>query len=194
MLTRGLGRTADLWLPIQTAYAWVYSAAYLLENEAGLSGQQVKRRFIGLSAATKRWQGKSGDLEATIIHFLKVTRSYWPGLFHCYDVPGLPRTNNDLEHLFGRQRYHERRTTGRKVASSSLVIRGSVRIIATAMTRIRPFSAADLRPKSIADWQALRAELADYRKKRTLQRRFRLDPDAYLAHLENRLIQLTLPP
>ena len=30
-------------------------------------------------------------------HFLKVFRSYWPGLFHCYDVEDLPRTNNDLD-------------------------------------------------------------------------------------------------
>ena len=27
-------------------------------------------------------------------------RSYRSGLFHTYAVPGLPRTNNDLEHLF----------------------------------------------------------------------------------------------
>ena len=30
-------------------------------------------------------------------HFLKVFRSYWPGLFHCYDVEDLPRTNNNLD-------------------------------------------------------------------------------------------------
>jgi len=28
-------------------------------------------------------------------HLDTVSRSYWPGLFHCYVVPGLPRTNND---------------------------------------------------------------------------------------------------
>jgi hypothetical protein len=33
--------------------------------------------------------------------FLKVTRSYWPGLLHGYEVEGLPRTNNDLEQFFG---------------------------------------------------------------------------------------------
>jgi len=126
--------------------------------------------------------------------FLKVTRSYWPGLFHCYDVPGLPRTNNDLEHLFGQQRYHERRITGRKVASASLVIRGSVRIVATVMTGLRPFSADDLVPPSIKNWQSLRAELVIARQQRTLQQRFRQNPDAYLADLEHRLIQLILPP
>lgn len=194
ILNRGLERTAHLWSPIQTAYAWVHSAAHLLHNEAGLSGQQVKRRLSGLLGAITRWQANSGALATTMTHFLKVTRSYWPGLFHCYDVPGLPRTNNDLEHLFGSQRYHERRTTGRKVASSALVIRGSVRLIATVMTRLRPFSAADLIPKSLTDWQALRASLATHRHQRTLQRRFRQNSDAYLADLEKRLIQLTLPP
>ena len=33
-------------------------------------------------------------------HLDKVSQSYWPGLFHCYDVPGLPRTNNALESHF----------------------------------------------------------------------------------------------
>jgi len=142
----------------------------------------------------KRWQTHSGELAPAIEHFLKVTRSYWSGLFHCYDVPDLPRTNNDLEHLFGQHRYLERRITGRKVASASLVIRGAVRIVAAVMTRLRPFSADELVPQSIADWQSLRTELETARHKRTLQRRFRQNPEAYLAELEQRFTQLTLPP
>lgn len=194
LLNRGLERTAHLWPPIERAYRYVHSAAHLLENAEGLSGQQVQRRFTGLLGAMTRWQPHSGDLQPDVAHFLKVTRSYWPGLFHCYDVVGLPRTNNDLEHLFGAQRYHERRTTGRKVASPSLVVRGAVRITATVMTRLRPFSARDLAPPSLADWRSLRSQLATYRQHRTLQRRFRQDPDAYLADLEQRFVQLILPP
>lgn len=141
-----------------------------------------------------RWLSHSGELAPAIEHFLKVTRSYWSGLFHCYDVPDLPRTNNDLEHLFGQHRYLERRITGRKVASASLVIRGAVRIVAAVMTRLRTFSADDLVPHSITDWQFLRTELEAARHKRILQRRFRQNPDAYLADLEQRLVQLILPP
>jgi hypothetical protein len=141
-----------------------------------------------------RWQPHSADLQPAITHFLKVTRSYWPGLFHCYDVVGLPRTNNDLEHLFGAQRYHQRRTTGRKVASPSLVVRGSVRITATVMTHLRPFSAQDLAPPSLAAWRSLRSLLATHRLHRTFQRRFRRNSDAYLAELEQRFVQLILPP
>src|SRR3954451_15697204 len=74
----------------------------------------------------------------------KVTRSYRPGLFHGYAVPDLPRTNNDLEHEFGSQRYHERRATGRKTASPAAVLRGEARLVAAIATRQRAPSGSDL--------------------------------------------------
>jgi len=194
MLRRGLDRTAHLWTPIEIAYGWIHAVAEILDNPEGLSGKQVQRRFIGLVGAMTRWQSNSNTLSDAIAHFLKVTKSYWAGLFHCYDITDLPRTNNDLEHLFGQHRYLERRITGRKVASPALVFRGSVRIVAAVMTRLRPFSAADLVPTSVDEWQSLRADLAAARRKRTLQRRFRRNPHAYLNDLEQRLTQLILPP
>lgn len=132
----------------------------------------------------QHWHNTAGSLEFAIQHFLKVTRSYWPGLFHCYDIAGLPRTNNDLEHVFGTHRYHERRTTGRKTGSPALVIRGSVRVLAATATRLRTFSADDLAVADISEWMALRRELDQRRHSRVLQRRFRRDPEAYLASLE----------
>ena len=44
----------------------------------------------------------------------KVSESYWAGLFHCYDVEGLPRTNNDLENHFRDTQHRLLRTTGQK--------------------------------------------------------------------------------
>ncbi len=79
--------------------------------------------LLNAMSACQSWVG---SLESGIIHFLKVTNSYWSGLFHCYSVPGNPRTNNDLEHTFGIVRHHHRRCTGRKAAPTSLVLRGSV--------------------------------------------------------------------
>ena len=63
----------------------------------------------GLLGAMARHRRASGRLAEAFAHFRKVTRSYWPGLFRCYDVADLPRTNNDLEQFFGSYRYHERR-------------------------------------------------------------------------------------
>ena len=48
-------------------------------------------------------------------------------MFWCYASEDVPRTNNDLEHLFGSHRYHERRASGRKRASPGLVIVGSAK-------------------------------------------------------------------
>jgi hypothetical protein len=182
-----------LWEPVEVTYRWVHTAARILANEAGHDGGQVKRRYQGLLGAMQRWRANARGLEPAIGHFLKVTRSYWPGLFHCYEVPDLPRTNNDLEHLFGSHRYHERRATGRKTASPALVLRGPVRIVAAIATRLRPFSAVDL-AVDVDAWRSLRAELDRRRQKRVQQRRFRRDPEAYLADLETQLVKLILPP
>ncbi len=46
-------------------------------------------------------------LEAFGRHLATVSRSYWPGLLHGSDVPGLPRTTNELESRF--------RDTGRRL-------------------------------------------------------------------------------
>jgi hypothetical protein len=95
-----------------------------------------------------------------------VTRSYAPGLFHCYDLAGLPRTNNDLEQLFGRWRHQQWRCTGRKVAPASFVVRGSVQIVAAIATQIRLFTADELATVSITAWQSVRTELHHHQHKR----------------------------
>ena len=142
----------------------------------------------------KRKAPKTGALAKAIGHFVKVTQSYWPGLFHCYDVPELPRTNNDLEQLFGSTRHHERRCTGRKVASPSLVLRGSVRIVAGLGTRQRAYEAEELSPSNLQSWREMRASLERRRQSRVFRHRFRRHPAAYLNQLENILLKPTLPP
>lgn len=134
-----------------------------------------------------------GVLAPAVDQFLKVTASYAPGLFHCYDMPDLPRTNNDLEHFFGAARYHERRATGRKGAAPGLVVRGAVRVVASAATRLQHFEAPDLQPADLAAWRALRQQLATRQAARCAQSRFRKDPAAYLSALEQQLSQPALP-
>ena len=116
LIADALDRTRDLWPDIRRAYGWVHGAARILNNAAGLDAAAVARRFAGLVAAIGRHRAKAGALAGAVDHFLKVTRSYRPGLFHGYAVADLPRTNNDLEQLFGSYRRHERRVTGRKVS------------------------------------------------------------------------------
>jgi hypothetical protein len=44
-------------------------------------------------------------------------KSWLPGILHCYDIPGLPRSNLDLESTFGTLRRSQRRISGRKETS-----------------------------------------------------------------------------
>jgi hypothetical protein len=176
------------------AFGWVHRAAVILRNKKGLDAVGVRRRYRGLIGAIARHRRAAGRLAEAFAHFLKVTRSYWPGLFRCYEVGGLPRTNNDLEQFFGSYRYHERRCSGRKVACPGTVVRGSVRLVAAAATRLRPIEAADLVPSDQAAWRSLRQRLAQRQAVRTLGRRFRRDPTAYLRSLEEALIKGAVPP
>jgi hypothetical protein len=183
-----------LWVPVEAAYDWVFRAAAILANVAGLTGAAVKARYRGLLGAMARHAAGAGDLAGALGQFRKVTRSYWPGLFFCYDVADLPRTDNDLEQLFGAHRYHERRCSGRKVASPGLVVRGSVRLPAAVATRLRgEVEGEDLTPSDPDAWRELRAGLERRQAVRAQGRRFRRDPATYLHQLEDALIKETLP-
>ena len=61
-----------------------------------------------------RWPAVTSTLQTFGRHLDTVSRSYWPGLFHCYEVPGLPRTNNTLESHFRDTRRRLLRTTGQQ--------------------------------------------------------------------------------
>jgi hypothetical protein len=128
-----------------------------------------------------RWQ-------QAIAHFLKVTSSYAPHLFFCYQIPDVPRTNNGLEQSFGSVRRSERRATGRRGAVPGLVVHGAVRVQAALATRVKTFTAQDLVPHDLQAWRDVRAEISSHQQKRCKQFRFRKDPSAYLADIERLLL------
>jgi hypothetical protein len=191
-IAKGLKATAPLWPPIVVAFGWLHQAAHILGSES-LSGAAIRRKLGGLLGAMQRHGASAGTLKEGVAHFVKVSRSYWPGLFACYDTPDVPRTNNDLEQLFGSHRYHERRATGRKGASPALVLRGSARLVAGLATRQGTVTVVDLSGADRTQWRKLRAELEQRRQRRVERRRFRRDREGYLNDLENKLTQSGLP-
>lgn len=191
-ISKALEQTAPLFEPVAIAFDWVHQAATVLDNDLKLKAQDLRQQFEQLLQTMEHHKEQATSLASGIDHFLKVTRSYAPGLFHCYDIKDLPRTNNDLEQLFGRWRHHQRRCTGRKVAPASVLIRGSVQIVAAIATQTRSFTAADLATVSIPEWRAVRADLNASQHKRNQQRQFRRSPAAYLNDLEQKAHQLAL--
>ncbi len=195
MLERALQLTAALWPDVIYAWHWVHKVARILGNEDGSSARVVQRRFDGLLGAMSRHGHHAGTLAPALEHFAHVSRRWRSGLFHCYDNTELPRTNNDLEQLFGSYRYHERRTTGRKAASPATVLRGAVRLLAATATatRGRLVTARELACANRQRWHELRGQLERRRRARVQRMRFRRNPKRYLTDLEQLADQLTLP-
>lgn len=192
-LTKGLAETHSLWTEVQTGYTWVHRAAHLLTNDDKRDATQVRQSYETLLSEMEQITTSSETLTTMLTTFRKVTASYWPGLFHCYDEPDLPRTNNDLEQYFGSARRHERRATGRKTASPGLVVRGAVRMMALVASQLCHFTSVELRLTDVPRWQALRRELDDRQEARRKQHRFRKSPETYLMALEEKLIKERLP-
>jgi hypothetical protein len=193
LVTKGLAATDAMWPAIRIAYDWVHRAARLLENEDELSGHQVRQQLEDLLDEIRADQATVGTLRPAVIHFLKVSASYWPGLFHCYDIDGLPRTNNDLEQYFGSARYHQRRAGGRVRATAATVVRGSVRVLAATASQVTLVREYDLWHPDLERWSSLRRSLELRQEARRRQGRFRKNPTAYLAALEARLLKPSLP-
>jgi len=120
LLRRGLEQTSALFPPVREAYKWVKRAARILKNQEQLPAPKVRRRLVQLLVRMRQAAATADEpsVRDGLRHFLKVTKSYWPGLFGCYTSSDLPRTNNDLEHAFGSHRYHERRASGRRRAGA----------------------------------------------------------------------------
>lgn len=171
------------------AFGWVHRAAHIL-GQVELGGAAVRSQLSGLPGAMTRHRGSVGDLSGAVDPFVKVSRSYWPGLFACYDAPGRPRTDNDLERAFGSHRYHERRATGRKPVAGAA---GRGQAGGRAGDPVPRGHRGRLANANRVAWKRLRAELETRRERRVERRRFRRDPDGYLKALENKLIQSRLP-
>ncbi len=177
-----------MWPPLQKASHLVRQAAQILTNHEQQTGAQVRKHYL---AFVEHMQGQQADLRPlgeAMAHFCQMTHNFAHGLFQCYNVEGLPCTNNKLEQCFGVARVHERRATGRRGAIPGVVVRGSVRVVAAVTSKQHLFSAEELQPRDYLQWRKLRAQLQQREECRRQQFRFRKDPERYLAALETQLL------
>ena len=127
ILRRGLEATAPLWPALTIAPGWLAEAAYILAPPEGAARATVEARDTVLFADLEEEAAPTARLQALAAPFAQVTASYGPLVFTGYDISDLPRTNNDLEQLFGGLRHQLRRTTGHKSAPARLVVCGATR-------------------------------------------------------------------
>ncbi len=121
-------------------------------------------------------------------HLRNLTKRYAPGLFHCYDIPGLPRTNNDLESLFGRVRRQTLLTSGPHHAKQRLHEEGAwllFDILHNEHEQVERLSRVPL-----SEWRNERQRIQAHRVSFTDDRRFRRHSPKYLAALETQAAQI----
>ena len=108
----------------EVAY-WLAHVSELLDPEGKLprSGEEVKRELFAYLNQLLDQTKENPTLSVFVAQIYKTTSNYAPGLFHTYDVPGLPRTNNDRESEFRNLGQRLLRTTGQKGATKRLIHR-----------------------------------------------------------------------
>lgn len=134
-------------------------------------------------------------LQHPLRHLITVLHRLGDGLYHCYDVPGLPRTNNDLEQFYRRVKASERRITGHRRSDSFVVRVGGFAIYAVAASD-RPEADLQRELSAVAPslWQEERVIMRANQERQVKMHRFHLHRSAYLADLEARWTQLSQAP
>jgi len=124
-------------------------------------------------------------LEAFGRHLDKVSRSYWPGLLHCSDVPGLPRTTNELESRFRDTGRRLLRTTGHKgLTQHTLQRQGAWELLPRPPTEAQLLDAVCQTPPE--DLAQERQRFAAHRQRFRLQRRSLRQTQAQFNQLRQR--------
>ncbi len=176
---------------------------WLLEAEAILSGswaggeEEVTNAGVALRfdtwVATLKGEASGEHLTETeqrcLSHFLHVTASLRPQLIQCYDVVGLPRTNNDMEGFIRAIKTRYRRVSGRKNWNRYLLRYG--RRVAYYEAQVRSAggeagvngAVGQVTPKQ---WRAGRAEQRARQADQLKQYRFRHKRAKFLQGLEAR--------
>jgi len=121
--------------PLRQAQHWLLDIAQILDTplpQFGARGQpprpgkaaRVQRKLNRYLAALRQLPDLSEWLDTFRQHLIDITARWGDDLFVCYDIVGLPATNNALESRFGRLRREQRRISGRQFNTATLLDEG----------------------------------------------------------------------
>lgn len=123
-LNMALEVVADDYQSLRQGGDWLHGISNILDNEVtpALSGEQVKQKVLAYLLKMRK-EARSPICVEFVEKMEKTTRNYEKGLFHTYDIEGLPRTNNILEGGFRDYKRGLLRTTGQVGATRRLMAR-----------------------------------------------------------------------
>lgn len=110
---------------VRQAANWLEHIAYLLDpaGKPARSGAEVRRELFDYLDTIQREGQLSPRLCECYRKIRQTSLNYAPGLFHCYDLPGLPRTNNDRESEFRDLNRRLLSTTGQQRLTKRIIQR-----------------------------------------------------------------------
>lgn len=176
---------------LSEAAEWLQQIALLLEPDGKppRSGQQVRQELFAFLQEIQVTHSPDPFLHRTFKAILKTTLRYAPGLFHCYDIPDLPRTNNDRESEFRDLHCRLLRTTGQKGLAHRILQReGAWELIPrldSLQTTIQAVSQV-----SPHDFRLERSRLLLHRHRFKFHTRSAKQSQLQLLHLEQRWLAL----
>ena len=155
-------------------------SAQELEFDERVSSQLVAQEMTKLIGEAR----PSGKVQRAQIRLQGVLKRRWElfgqELLYCYDIPGLPQDNLQLESLFGRLRRHQRRISGHK-STRELMDFGQAQVLFTAKTLQDLLNQIQLVPRET--YLVHRNRLADAELPRQFFRRLHHDPFATVSTL-----------
>lgn len=183
---------------IAEGYSWLLDISSILDSplaEPGqlldldinlsISGAEIEEDLMTVRQrldAYLDWLKRRTDLSPLLLdyrnHLCGLTERYAKGLFNCYQIAGLPRTNNGLESHFGALRRRTLCTAGPYQAQQTLHEKGAwllLDVIENEHQQLRSFQKV-----ALEDWQRERERIRQHHSTFTNHRRFRRDPQAYL--------------
>lgn len=101
-IRQALALIADQYQELRQAADWLLHIADLLDpdDKPSRSAAEVRKQLFDYLEQICQESQDNPTLHAFALHLRKTTRNYESGLFHTYDLPDLPRTNNDRESEF----------------------------------------------------------------------------------------------
>jgi hypothetical protein len=176
---------------------WVLEAEQLLcgdwaETDEALTNAAVAQRFdqwLCHLVQSLQTDPYSDHERQCLEHFVQTTRSFRPHLILCYDVEGLPRTNNETERYIRSLKTRARRMSGRKNWNSYLLRYGRYIAYYDCLAKQEAGDALiehRLSQVSHQQWRTARSTSRIQRSEQLNIWRFRHKRDQYLLSLELR--------
>ena len=180
---------------LQQGAVWLRDIADILApyDEGDLSAKQVAGHLSGYLDVLYHQRELPPLLHEFSGHLDTVSQSYWPGLFHCYEVEGLARTNNDLESHFRDLQHRLLRTTGQQGGTRRALHRlGAWELLKSPPSESECLEA--LRQISTQELADERQRVDQHRQRFRFERRSVKNADAQLERLNQQWLAIPKNP